>query len=175
MASFSRLGDNIDSMYGRLLNAIDGHIERLVAIEAGLDEELRLTRLGMIPDVSFTDALILDDPGMASDSDDDSEDFSDGDNEVVQTLSQMAVQHVHFNDEVFHINPPTSPPSPVSSEGTVSNTYTPFNHYNDNWYSVDDYDYESDSDTIIPDWVDPSLSPPDQYVIHSSHILFGDY
>jgi hypothetical protein len=164
MSFNSGLSEVIDNVYDALIARIDTHIDRLRNLEESLERDLAVAQIELHP---------------ASDSDTESED--DIAESVVETLSQMALPHVRFNDHIYDINRTletrtidiSNESSPVSSEGTVRQNYTPFTR-SDLWRA--DYGFESGSDdeTVVDEWIDPAESPTYEQTING-RILFGDF
>ena len=148
----------IDNVYDALIARIDGHIERLQALEVGLEEDLAVAQRQLAP--------------PDDESDDDDEEVEG----VVQTLSQMALPHVRFNENVYDINRTLENREDVSSpmsEGTVRQNYTPFTR-SDLWRSDYDYEPDSDDDTIVDEWIDPAQSPTYEGTIQG-RCLYEDF
>lgn len=167
----SRFADTVGAVYDRLISSIDSHIERLRVLEDALDAELRAVE-DSLPVPSYHEPLLFSDIGGDDDDGFEHEDItsssvdSDSDSEtsdVVMSLSQMRVNmpRVRFENTIYMIEDDDIADDAVMDSGestpTVGQRYTPFNaRYRRNFY---DSDEESDTDTFVPDWEDPSRTP----------------
>lgn len=164
----SALSAAMSDVYENLIRLVDIHIERLVDLEDALDAELQATEASMLPVVSYHESLLFDDDETASESSDESEvyepiidDDEDMDN-AVMSLSQLGLgnhSHVRFSDTVFEIGSPDRFASSVSSDRTVPMHYTPFDRRLVDRIHSSDSDDDSDSDTVVLEWIDPYESP----------------
>lgn len=135
--------DQIDRDYARLIERVDRQIESLTRMERELDEQLR----------GRGDVEVHDE------STDDTSSIDDDEDEVAQMMVNLRMPHVRFDPRVQSINDnEISPLSPLS-ESTVRQNFTPFDYIVDS-----EYDSDSDTDTLVPDWEDPSRSPDLRFI-----------